>query len=202
MDFIQVLQIVFVLFPSIVLHEYAHGWVALLLGDATAKQSGRLTLNPFKHIDPVGTILLPLALYFFHAGILFGWAKPVPVNYENLKFPRRDMMLVAAAGPASNFVLAILFSLLLKTNLIFQFKDFLDFGIYVNLLLAIFNLIPIPPLDGSRLVMGVLPKRWGAWYRRLETYGIFIVMALLYMGLMRELIFPWIVKCAQFLGVR
>ena len=202
MDFLQILQIILILFPSIILHECAHGWMAFLLGDSTAKQAGRLTLNPFKHIDPVGTVILPLLLYFSKAGILFGWAKPVPVNFMNLRSPRRDMMLVAGIGPLVNFVLAFLFSLVFKINQNFELNELLKFADSLNLLLAIFNLIPIPPLDGSRLVMGILPKPLADWYGSLESYGIFIVMALMYFGLLNELIYPWVVRCAYWLGVR
>lgn len=197
MEFIQILLI---LFPSVILHEYAHGWVAYRLGDSTAKLAGRLTLNPLKHIDPVGTIILPGILLTMralgYATFVLGWAKPVPVDFANLRHPRRDMMLVALAGPAVNIGLAVGMSLMIKisSSLKVDFPNFIIAmmanAIFINLLLAFFNLIPIPPLDGSRLVAGVLPSRSAILYSRMEPYGILIVMALLYLGVLNHFILP------------
>ncbi len=148
---------------AITFHEAAHACVAAWLGDDTARSRGRVTLNPLKHIDLVGTILLPALLYLIHAPFLFGYAKPVPVNGSKLRHPKRDMMLVAAAGPGANLLLAILFSgagLLLMRNEVampYWLDEALGTGVWLNLWLAIFNLIPIPPLDGSKVVAGFLP---------------------------------------------
>ena len=190
----EFLAVLFLLFPSVILHEYAHGWVACRLGDPTAKAAGRLTFNPLKHIDPVGTIILPVILlvmrHFEPSTPILGWAKPVPVNFMNLRSPRRDMMLVAAAGPAVNIALALFFSSLFKMHISIFVNEVLELAIAINLVLALFNLIPIPPLDGSRLVAGLLPNRLAYWYSRLEGYGIFIVMILLYLGVLKRFIFP------------
>lgn len=190
---------------AIILHEYAHGWMASRLGDPTAKEAGRLTLNPLKHIDPVGTIILPGTLLimslFSHNNMIFGWAKPVPVNFLRLNNPKRDMILVGLAGPATNIALAYLFSLILKFNSAFQFHDIIVFAVYINLLLAVFNMIPIPPLDGSRLMMGLLPNKIALAYSRLEPYGILIVFALLYMGLFEVFVLPVVAVIGYLLGV-
>lgn len=197
MEFIQILLI---LFPSVILHEYAHGWVAYRLGDSTAKLAGRLTLNPLKHIDLVGTVILPGILLTMralgYATFVLGWAKPVPIDFANLRHPRRDMMLVALAGPAVNIGLAVGMGLMIKicSSLKGNFPNFIiemmANAIFINLLLAFFNLIPIPPLDGSRLVAGVLPRQLATLYARIEPYGILMVMALLYLGVMTYVIFP------------
>ena len=198
----EILSIVFVLFPAVILHECAHGWTAYHLGDPTAKLSGRLTLNPIKHIDPIGTVMVPLLLVISHSNFFFGWAKPVPVNFLNLRYPRRDMILVAAAGPLTNILLAVFFSFLLRMNLSSSvLSDLCGSAVFINLLLAVFNLIPIPPLDGSRLVMGVLPQRLATLYSRMENYGIFIVLILMYLGVLRQIILPLVVTFAYYLGV-
>ena len=148
---------------AVTFHEAAHAVVALWLGDDTARRLGRVTFNPLKHIDPVGTVLLPALLYLIHAPFLFGYAKPVPVDWSKLRRPKRDMMLVAAAGPLANVLLAVLFAstgiLLLRsgTTIPFWLDEALGTGIGLNLWLAVFNLIPIPPLDGSKVVAGFLP---------------------------------------------
>jgi Zn-dependent protease len=202
----DILAIILIVFFAIILHECAHGWVAYRLGDPTAKQAGRLTLNPFKHIDPFGTVLLPgillLLRFLGYNTFVFGWAKPVPVNFLRLHHPKRDMIWVGLAGPATNIGLAFIFSLLLKTSSSVAHYDPLIFGVFINLLLAIFNLIPVPPLDGSRVVMGLLPNRYALPYSRLERYGILIVIALLYFGLFEHIIVPLILFCGQLLGVR
>ncbi|NTV29033.1 MAG: site-2 protease family protein [Candidatus Omnitrophica bacterium] len=180
-----ILLVVVVLVPAIVLHECAHGWVAYRLGDPTAKRMGRLTLNPLKHIDPVGTVLVPLALYLLHVfGLnsslfMFGWAKPVPVNFRALSNPRRDQILVALAGPGVNLLAATLIAQLAKLGSLYMISEILYWGVLTNVALAVFNLIPIPPLDGSRVVGGLLPENLERIYSRLEPFGIIVVIVLI-----------------------
>ncbi len=194
------------LVPAIVLHEYAHGWTANRLGDPTAKLLGRLTLNPIKHIDPIGTIVVPgLLLFAYLSGwtrslFLFGWAKPVPVNFSRLNNPKRDMMLVAVAGPIVNVVLAFAVAQLIRSGLFAQWQEILQWALELNLVLAVFNMIPIPPLDGSRIVTGFLPNRLAYSYARLEPYGILIVLVLLQLGLL-DFVHPVIKSLAALLGV-
>lgn len=170
---------------AVTFHEAAHGFVARLLGDNTAWRLGRVSFNPFKHIDPFGTIVLPLLLLLARSPFLFGYAKPVPVNFRALRHPRRDMILVAAAGPAMNLVLAILsaaaFHLLgYAPNFLGRFiADNLNNSLVLNVVLAVFNLLPIPPLDGGRIIVGVLPKALGQPLSRLEPYGMVLLIALL-----------------------
>lgn len=201
MEFLQsIFILLFILFPSVILHECAHGWTAYRLGDPTAKLAGRLTLNPLKHIDPLGTVILPGILLILRAlGIstfVLGWAKPVPVDFLKLHHPRRDMMIVAASGPIVNIALAVGMSLIIKTSLFLKIGlmdsagEMMVNAIFINLLLAVFNLMPIPPLDGSRLVSGVLPAGLASLYNRMEPYGILIVMALLYLGVLDHIVFP------------
>ncbi|MCK5012340.1 MAG: site-2 protease family protein [Candidatus Omnitrophica bacterium] len=202
----DIISIIIILFSAIILHEYAHGWSAYQLGDPTAKQAGRLTLNPFKHIDPFGTVLLPailLTLRFLGYNVfVFGWAKPVPVNFARLRNPKRDMIWVGLAGPAMNIGLAVLFSLFLKMYPGTGHYEAIGFAVFINILLAVFNMIPIPPLDGSRLVMGLLPDRYFLMYSRLERYGILIVILLLYFGLFENVILPMITFFSRLLGVQ
>ena len=188
---------------AIIIHEIAHGWVAYKLGDPTAKYAGRLTLNPMAHIDPFGMILLPLILTMMGSPVIFGWAKPVPVNFWNLKNPRRDMIWVGLAGPIANIILAFALSLFLKININLPALIFniLIAGIYVNLVLAVFNLIPIPPLDGSRVVIGLLPRELAVRYIRLERFGIPLIFLLMFMGLFNYLIRPIVQILANLLGV-
>jgi Zn-dependent protease len=201
---LEIAAIVAILFLSVVVHECAHGWVAYQLGDPTAKLAGRLTLNPLKHIDPVGTIFLPgvlIAMRLMNMGTpVFGWAKPVPVNFARLHHPKRDMIWVGLAGPAVNIVFAILFSLFSKFEMSLFWQGIIAFAVFINLLLAIFNLIPIPPLDGSRLVMGVLPRPWAIRYGRLEPYGIFIVIMLIYLKLFDLVLLPLVDMGLRLLG--
>ena len=188
---------------AIIIHEIAHGWVAYKLGDPTAKYAGRLTLNPMAHIDPFGMILLPLILTMMGSPVIFGWAKPVPVNFWNLKNPRRDMIWVGLAGPLANIIFAFALSLFLKININLPALIFsiLIAGIYVNLVLAVFNLIPIPPLDGSRVVVGLLPRELAVRYIRLERFGIPLIFLLMFMGLFNYLIRPIVQILANLLGV-
>lgn len=201
----EILTIIPVLFLAMVIHEYAHAWTANQLGDPTAKLMGRMTLNPIKHIDPFGTVVLPLLLTVLHyMGSPFFpviLAKPVPVNFARLRNPRRDMMLVGMAGPAINVVLAVGLSLLLRLKLSLNISEIMGLAVYINLLLAIFNMIPIPPLDGSRLVMGLLPRPVLVPYQRLERYGVFIVFALLPFGLFERVVLPITIYCVGLLGI-
>jgi Zn-dependent protease len=170
---------------AITFHEAAHGFAAHLLGDDTAWRLGRVSFNPLKHIDPVGTILLPGILLLVHSPFLFGYAKPVPVNFRALRNPRRDMVLVAAAGPAMNIALAVVAALLfhlvgyLPPTLAPWVTENLKNGLIINVVLAVFNLFPIPPLDGGRILVGVLPKAMAAPVARLEPYGIAILLGVL-----------------------
>ncbi len=184
---------------AITVHEVAHGWVAKKCGDKTAFIMGRLTLNPLKHIDLIGTIIVPAVLLIF-AGFAFGWAKPVPVNFANLKHPKRDMALVAAAGPGSNLIMAILWGLIAKLGFVLllslQWKWALALvymgqaGIMINIILMVLNLIPIPPLDGSRIVTSFLSNRAAYQYNRIGPYGFFIILLLLATGLLGHIFFP------------
>ena len=173
---------------AITIHEAAHGYVARHFGDNTAYMLGRVTLNPVKHIDPIGTIAMPLLLYFATSGaFLFGYAKPVPVNFGHLRHPRRDSILVALAGPASNFVQAlmwaILFTVLVAAGVDERFfLEMAKAGVLVNLVMWAFNLFPLPPLDGGRVVAGLLPPRAAWTFSRIEPYGFFIVLGLVVAG--------------------
>ncbi len=178
---------------AITVHEAAHGFAARHFGDNTAYLAGRMTLNPLKHIDPIGTIAMPLLLYFATSGaFLFGYAKPVPVNFAALRNPKRDMVWVALAGPASNFAQALLWALALValTGMNIEEPFFIKMakaGILVNLVMWAFNLFPLPPLDGGRVLTGLLPARQAQWLERVEPWGFFIVMGLVVAGVVGAL---------------
>jgi len=199
--------IIFIVIPAIVLHECAHGLVANWMGDPTARDRGRLTLNPIKHVDPVGSILVPGALflaYYFHLTpslLLFGWAKPVPVNFRNLRPQRLGMALVAIAGPLTNVALAFIFSRLYVWPPMMQFNQLCAWGVMLNLTLAVFNMVPLPPLDGSRIVMSVLPMKLAYYYSRLEPFGIIILIILLNIGMMGFLV-PLVETVGHWIGVQ
>jgi Zn-dependent protease len=207
---IQILVIGLPLVLAVTLHEVAHGLVANRLGDPTARFLGRLTLNPLAHVDPFGTIILPLVLIFLHAGFLFGYAKPVPIVEANLRNPKKDMIFVAAAGPISNLLQAFLYMSLLHGVLSASggsltpgsFADqafhlmasICKMGIEINVVLCIFNLIPLPPLDGGRVLSGLLPHEASRRLSTVEPYGVLIIMGLIildpYLGVMSRFVWP------------
>jgi len=174
---------------AITVHEAAHGYAAKYFGDFTAERMGRITLNPLKHIDPIGTILLP-AITLVAGGVLFGWAKPVPVNFANLRNPKKDMLWVAAAGPASNLLMAIFWTLMLSFSesmsaTTAQFVSHMSWvGISINLILMVLNLLPLPPLDGGRIAVSLLPTGLGMKLAQVERYGFIILIALLFTGIL------------------
>ena len=173
-------------------HEFSHGWVAYKLGDTTAKYSGRLTLNPLAHIDPIGTVLLPLILFISTRGqFVFGAAKPIPINYWALKNPKRDIIWIGLSGPLANFLFAFALSILWKIIPYIPIIDFIFKNlIFINFILGVFNLLPIPPLDGSRILMGILPKDLSARFAMIEPYGFIIVLLLVALGMFDFIIWP------------
>lgn len=203
MSFVQQLTIwaLPVLF-AITLHEVAHGWMALRFGDKTALMLGRLSLNPLNHLDLVGTVIVPAILLMF-GGILFGWAKPVPVNWDNLRKPKRDMIFVALAGPFANLLMVFFWAGIAKLAFYLQGNESASTALYmmgiaginINLLLMIFNLLPLPPLDGSKIVMGLLPNRLAWQYSRIEPYGFFILLLLLLSGALNYVLIPGMKYC-------
>lgn len=197
---IQIPAMIIPLIFAVVVHEVAHGWVANRCGDPTAKLMKRLTLNPIRHIDLFGTIIVPTILWFL-GGFIFGWAKPVPVDWRNLRNPRRDMAMVAFAGPFTNLIMASLFAILLK--FFSQTSDAQSFmsvflitlcyyGIIINVILFTLNMLPIPPLDGSRIVSACLPKDMSRQYNRLEPFGFFILLGLIFTGVLGHIMMPLI----------
>lgn len=184
-------------------HEFAHGWVAYKLGDSTAKYAGRLTLNPLAHIDFFWTILLPLFLFISSGGqFVFGAAKPVPINYWALKNPKRDILWIGASGPLANFLFAFILSLVLKfLPLPLKFSFILLNLTVINVVLGVFNLIPIPPLDGSRILMGLLPEPLASLYSRIEPYTFIILLVLIWMGAFSWIIWPAVNFILRLLGL-
>ena len=180
-----------ILIFSAIVHEVSHGLMAERLGDDTAREEGRITLNPIPHIDPFGSVLLPLLLLFAGSPVIFGAAKPVPVNFNNLRNPKSGMALVSLAGPLSNFLLAVLFVVPIKFHLVnaISYPVLLQ-AIYINLVLGVFNLIPIPPLDGSKIVASFLPNNLMYKLLDLERWGFILVLIFLYTGLLSAIIVP------------
>jgi Zn-dependent protease len=211
-EFTKLQQFILYLIPTlfaITIHEVAHGWVAKKCGDRTAQMLGRLTLNPIKHIDVVGTILVPAASFFL-GGFIFGWAKPVPVTWENLKNKRRDMALVALAGPVANIIMAIFWVILWKLSpfiygvsqplgIIMAYMG--QIGVFINLVLMVLNLLPIPPLDGSRIVSSFLSPRNQWEYGRIEPYGLFILLGLMATGILGKILGPIVMFFHSILAV-
>ncbi len=201
---IWVLPVVF----AITVHEVAHGWVAKKLGDPTASSLGRLTLNPIKHIDFFGTIILPLILVALPTPFVFGWAKPVPVDPRNFKSIRKDMALVAAAGPVSNLLMAIAWALFIRLAFVLN-SDLVSLtmvymgiaGISINLVLMILNLLPVPPLDGSRILSAVLPLNIARLFNRFERYGFIILLFLMWQGFLKDIIGQPFMQAQQMLLV-
>jgi Zn-dependent protease len=191
---ISILPVIF----AITLHEAAHGYVARHFGDPTAWQLGRISLNPLRHIDPVGTLLVPgLILLVSGGGMMFGWAKPVPVNFSRLRRPKADMLWVAAAGPAANLAMALIWAFIIKLTVTGPDNGYTDameemcrVGINVNVVLMLLNLIPIPPLDGGRIAVSLLPYRAAVSFSRIEPFGIFIVLGLLFTHILDVILLP------------
>lgn len=198
---------------AITLHEAAHGYIAKHFGDLTAYQAGRISLNPIKHIDLMGTIIVPLSLFIIGkltmgTGFLFGWAKPVPVNFNKLYHPKRDMLWVAAAGPAANLFMACCWAVILKLGAIsfpenFYAKPMILMGIAgieINLVLMVLNLLPLPPLDGGRMAISLLPNRLAYAFSRIEPYGFMILLLLLITGILGALVWPVILLMKQLIA--
>jgi Zn-dependent protease len=188
---------------AITLHEAAHGYVAKYFGDYTAYQAGRISLNPINHIDPIGTILIPVTLVVVTAGqFVFGWAKPVPVNFGNLRDPKRDMLWVAAAGPGANLFMALCWALVLKLVFVlpvnyfsYPLQQMAKGGVLLNLGLMVLNLIPIPPLDGGRIAVSLLPNRLAYRFAMIEPYGLIIIVLLLATQVLGAVIWPLVILC-------
>lgn len=180
---------------AITLHEASHAYAARYFGDSTAYLQGRMSLNPVKHIDPVGTLLIPIVLYAVGSPFLFGYAKPVPVNWANLRKPKRDMAWVALAGPGANIVMALMWLAVLIFLSAWQadepfFMRMAQAGIVVNLVIFAFNLFPLPPLDGGRVMASILPSKYAYQYEKIEPYGFFIILGLLFLGVLRYWMVP------------
>ena len=218
MSFAHIIQLIaIIILPllfGITLHEAAHGWVASKLGDKTALMMGRVTLNPIKHIDPFGTVILPIVMLVLSKfTFAFGWAKPVPVDWRNLNHPRRDMALVAIAGPAANLLMGLFWAAIAKLSVVLGagaensivsatasfFYNAGLFGISINMILMILNLIPIPPLDGSRIVSSLLPPAAERVYSKIEPYGIWILLALIVFGFLGKVLYPPVIHLTSFI---
>lgn len=198
---------------AVTVHEVAHGYVAWLMGDATAKNAGRLSLNPIRHIDPVGSVIVPLILALSPSGIVFGWAKPVPVNFYNLRDQRMGTLFVASAGVFANLILAVLSAMVFRLIVYFQaawydsaisflFVDLyqiLGYSVIINCVLLIFNLIPVPPLDGSRILAMFLPENLRVQYEKIERYGMIILIFLLFTNTIGKIIFVFLVPMRKLL---
>lgn len=192
-----------ILIFSAIVHEVAHGLMAEKLGDSTARDEGRITLNPIPHIDPFGSILLPILLLAAGSPIILGAAKPVPVNFGNLKNPKSGMALVSLAGPVSNFILAVLFIIPIKLGLAnYVSGPILLQAALINIVLGTFNLIPIPPLDGSKIVASMAPDEWMYKILEWERYGFILVLVFLYMGLLDRILLPVIIFFSNLFGLR
>lgn len=187
---------------AITLHEAAHGYAAKHYGDNTAELEGRISLNPMRHVDPIGTVVVPLTMFIVSkltlgAGFLFGWAKPVPVDFEKLNRPKRDMLWVALAGPAANLFMALCWALVIKLGLAMPENGFAKpmilmgiAGIKINILLMVLNLLPLPPLDGGRMMVSILPRRLAYYFSLIEPYGFMILVVLLFSGVLGAVIWP------------
>lgn len=198
---------------AITLHEAAHGYVAKHFGDLTAYAQGRVSLNPMRHIDLMGTVIVPLVLFTLSkltvgTGFLFGWAKPVPVDFSNLRRPKYDMLWVAAAGPGANLFMAFLWALLMKLGLSLPESDLSrpmilmgEAGIEINVILMVLNLLPLPPLDGGRMAVSLLPHRMAHHFARIEPYGFMILLLLLFTGMLGTIIGPFIMFTIQMVAL-
>ncbi len=192
---------------AITLHEVAHGLIAYRLGDPTAKMVGRLTLNPLRHVDPIGTVIVPLVMLLLPGGFIFGWAKPVPIGVNNLKNPHRDMAFVGAAGPIANLLMAIFWALVVRLGLTLipsspQIGEPVALagvaGVFINTILMVFNLLPLPPLDGGRVASSLLPPRISAKFDRIEPFGLLIIVVLLMTGMLNIVLWPVVMGCLHF----
>jgi Zn-dependent protease len=190
---------------AITVHEAAHGYVARHFGDMTAQQQGRISLNPLRHIDPIGTILIP-SITMLVGGIFFGWAKPVPVNFMNLRHPKRDMLWVAAAGPGANLVMAFIWAIVIKLSVLAPANFALPLalmgaaGIFTNTILMVLNLLPLPPLDGGRIAVSLLPHDLAVKYAQIERYGFIILIILLFTHILDKIMWPFVMVTLAFIA--